>query len=376
MGYKGFVFGEITSQVDLDPDESYTSSLTTELTGTSSGNYYVLVKTDNKNNINEITDLNNTLSSATPVNVDVKLLHLNVPENKLLYNNKGLYYRIEIPDSLIDETLLISLKGDTISGANELFISYDKVPDRSDYDFNSKTPFYGDQEVIVPSLKKGTYYLLVYGNITTGIQQNINVLATIINFQVRSVEANKGGNKGGLTAELYGAKFTKDMKVWLHSQSLSIKADSLIFVDPTKVFITFNLMNAPLGYYDVMAINVKGDTTLLKNGFEVVENSPFGLVTSVKAPGTLRLNTMTTIAIQYANDGNIDLPVPRFKLISENQLPIAFMKKDLNKNQTELEFELRELNGPQHVLRPGAVNSLYIWVAAGETRIIAHFRFE
>jgi hypothetical protein len=289
-----------------------------------------------------------------------------------LLNDKGLYYRIEIPDSLIDETLLVSLTGDTISGANELFISYDTVPDRSDYDFTSRKPFYGNQEVMVPSLKKGTYYLLVYGNVSSGNQQDISILAQIIHFQIRSIEANKGGNKGTLTAEMYGAKFTNNMQVKLHSSSCEILAETMIFMDATRVFVTFNLMDAPLDVYDVVAINDKNDTTILKNGFEVVENSPFGLVTSVKAPGRMRV---ATIAIQFANSGNIDLPVPKFKLISEDLLPIAFLKKDLNKGQIELEFELREVNGPQHVLRPGAINSLYIWVWANRT-LTAHFRFE
>ena len=370
------LFGEKPVQIDLDPNEEVTFSMTADVTGTSVGTYHVLVRTDNKNNINEVNNFNNTLSSTSTIKVEVPLLTINETVERTIPNNKGIYFRIEVPDSLVDETLLVSLQGDTIAGNNELFISFDRVPDRSDFDFNSRIPFYGNQELIVPSLQKGTYYLLVYGTLTAGTLQDISVLASIINFQVRKLDANKGGNKGKVTTEMYGAKFTSDLAVILRNPMHVIERDTLIFVDPTKAFVSFNLAGAPLGFYDVIAINSKGDSTVFVNGFEVVESSPFGLVTSVKAPGRVRINTSTTISIQYANDGNIDIPVPGFKLISEDKLPIAFTRKDLEKGQTELEFELRELNGPQHILRPGAVNTLYIWVNAGSETLTARFRFE
>jgi parallel beta-helix repeat protein len=357
-------FGENFEKINLAAGSDTTVTISSELTGAADGDYYVIVRTDNKNNINEINDYNNTLSSVSQVVVETPLLQLNVNEENILKNSKGLYYRIEIPDSLVDETLLVTLKGDTISGVNDLYISYDRLPDRSDYDFNSKVASYGNQEVIIPTLKKGNYYLLVYGNVTPGEQQNITLRAEKINFQIRTVDANKGGNLGTVTTQLYGAKFTSGMKVLLVNPEYSVTAESLIFIDATKVFVSFGLRNAPLGFYDVMAINSAGDTALLKNGFEAEQNSPFGLVTSVKSPAAMVAGSKATIAVQFANEGNIDLAIPKFKLISINGLPIALMKKDLDKNQKVVEFELHEVNGPQNVLRPGAVNSLYIWVYA------------
>jgi hypothetical protein len=81
-----------------------------------------------------------------------------------------------------------------------------------------------------------------------------------------------------------------------------------------------------------LAVSEKGDTAVLPNGFKVAELSPFGLVTSVKHPSIMRIGTITTIAVQFANDGNIDIPIPTFSLISVDKAPIAFLKKDLNKS--------------------------------------------
>ncbi|RPH33061.1 MAG: hypothetical protein EHM93_06485 [Bacteroidales bacterium] len=368
-------FGELQSNIDLTPGNERTFSLTTELTGTSVGGYYVLVRTDNKNNIYEVNDQNNTLPSTDTLDVEVPLLPLYTHVSRNLVNDLGIYYKLEIPDSLVDETLMITIKGDSIFGDNYLYLSYDKVPDRSDFEFASRKPFSGNQELIVPSLKKGTYYLLVYGSKTNGTVQNISLYAGIINFQIRSIQANEGGNSGQITVDLYGAKFTNDMVVKLQSASTSIIADTLIYVDPTKVFVTFNLQNVPLGLYDVMATNTKGETATLKDGFTVVETSPFGLVTSVKAPRAMLLGTIETIAVQYANDGNVDLPIPKFKFISEDGAPISFLRKDLGQRKTELELEFHEINGPQHILRPGAVNTIYIWVLAHQTGVI-HFRLK
>jgi hypothetical protein len=113
-----------------------------------------------------------------------------------------------------------------------------------------------------------------------------------------------------------------------------------------------------------MAIDIKGDTALLKDGIEVEEGSPLGLVTSVKSPGSMMLGSKSTITVQFANEGNNDINIPHFTLISLNGLSIALTKKELDKKLTVLGFELHEVNGPQHIIRPGAVNSLYIWVHA------------
>jgi hypothetical protein len=367
--------GELPSYIKLEPDEQKTFSLTTELTGTSVGDYYVIVRTDNKNNIYEVNDLNNTLSTSSTVNVEVALLPLFVLNKKQMVNNKGLYYRIEVPDSLIDQSLLISLKGDSINGANDLFIKFGDVPDRSNFDLTSVKPFNGNQELIISGLKKGTYYLLVYGATESGNQQDISLYAGTINFQVRSLETNEGGNAGTVTVEMDGAKFTSDMKVALQNANNTIVADTLIFVDATKVFVTFNLMDAPLGFCDVVASKLNGDVAILKNGFKIVTKSPFGLVTSVKYPIQMQYWKIGSVAIQFANDGNIDIPLPKFTLYSLDYLPIAFLSKDLNKGQTELKLEFRELNGPQYVLRPGAINTIYIYVLSNRGGL-RRFKFE
>jgi hypothetical protein len=370
------LLGEKTSYIKLQPNKDTTFSLTTELTGTTVGDYYVLVRTDNKNNISEVNDLNNTLSTTSKVNVEVPLLTLNVFARTTLVNSKGLYYRIEIPDSLKGETLLVKLKGDSIAGSNELYISYNKVPDRSIYDFASGRPFYGNQEVIVPSLNKGTYYLLVYGAAgNSKLNQSISVYAEIIHFQIRSVQVNEGGNKGAVTVEIDGARFSDKTKFKLQSNDTIISGDSLIYIDATKVFVTFNLMDKKLGYYDVIAINEKGDTARLKNGFKVVEYSPFNLVTSVKHPSLIRIFTVGIITLQFANQGNIDLPVPKFILKSLDDADIAFLRKEIDNNYRALELLLRETNGPQTILRPGATGSIYIWVRPNQKGIV-HFMFE
>jgi parallel beta-helix repeat protein len=368
-------FGEKAFKINLDVNKDTTLSITTELTSAAVGKYYVIVRADNKNNIFETNDYNNTLSSSSQVAVETPVLKLNITESAVLKNSKGLFYRIEIPDSLVDETLLVTLKGDTISGSNELFISYDKLPNRSDYEFNSRVASYGNQEVIVPELKKGNYYLLIYGNVSVGQEQNVAIRAEKINFQIRTADASKGGNLGTLTTLLYGAKFSPQMKVMLRSTNYLITGEKLIYIDPTRVFVTFNLFKSPLGTYDILAIGTKGDTAILKKGFEVEEGTPLGLVTSVKSPGAMRIGTKTTVAVQFANEGNNDIPIPKFKLISLNKLPVALMKKDLEKNQTTVEFELHEVNGPQHIIRPGAVNSLYIWVWATSGGL-TEFKFE
>ena len=355
----------IDGYINLPVQGTADHTITKEITGVSLKDYYILVHTDIVNNIAESNDSNNISHSANKLVVSIPQLVLNVPAARVLNDNKEAYYRIEIPDGFAGESMLVTLKGDSVNGANELYIRYGEVPTRVEYDQSHSLAYEGNQEVIVPVLKGGTYYLMIYGNTSNGSQQQITSLATILPFEIRTVNANKGGNSGRVTVLIRGSKFADVTKIRLLKNQLAVDADSIKIIDPTKLFATFNLLNSDLGVYDVLAENEKLETATLVNGFEILPASAAGLQTSLITPPSTRPSNIVGLVVQFTNAGNTDIINPQIILTSLGGSPLAKNVSELNNSMvTELILTLHEVNGPVGILRPGASGSITVYTKA------------
>ncbi len=358
------LIGLLDCEVNLAPLASENRTLTTNLTGVALDDYYAIVRTDILNNIYESDDVNNTTASTNTMSVSVKELPLDILTPDTLANETDLYYRIEIPDSLTNESLLITLKGDSINGANELYLRYGDIATRVNYDYSHQTPYYGNQEIIVPELQAGTYYLLVYGLTTAGTSQDITLLAEKLNFEIRRVRANEGGNTGFVTLEIQGAKFDSLTDMRLLGQGNNLLAESVFYVDPTTVYATFDLRGVTTGLYDVVAQKPDGETAMLTDGFTVVEGGSSSIATNIIHPAATRPDRTEFIRIEYTNNGNIDIRDPIVALQSLAGASASFTVDGLEDNLTQLDLTLTELNGPPDILRPGASGSIVIYVKA------------
>jgi len=384
------LFGTLNSNINIAPQSQVTRSLTANLTGVSVDSYYVIVQTDILNNILESNDTNNTLASTATMDVNVQELQLNVLTANTLHDNVELFYRLEVPDTLEDETIIVMLKGDSVNGANEFYARYGEMPTRVTYDFSHSQPFQGNQEVVIPTAKVGTYYFLVYGSVNPGASQNVTLFATTLDFEVRSVHVNQGGNTGSVTVRIEGSKFEPTMEVRLEGSGLdTIIANSVSYIDPTLIFATFNLSGAPVGFYDLTLEKQDSSTATMMAGFEVVTGSGGGtggggtigntqpgcnpvsgfvitqiLQTNIQHPASTRPNRIIAMTIHYANSGNIDIPVPTRFLVSLEGAPVGYNVPDLGNEKEELFMEFAELNGPQNVLRAGATGTITVYAKA------------
>ena len=328
------------------------------------GDYFVLVQTDILNNISESADSNNIAASLRKLTISVPELELDKLQTRQLHNNQGIYYRIEIPESLVGETMQVSLDSKTTTGNNELFLSFGEVPTRSNHKYTSVEPFKSDQQVIISELQAGTYYLLAYGTVQSAIAQEIDLSATIIPFQIQSIHSNRGGNTGKVTVKLEGAKFEKNMEVLLTGGTDSVVGENLILINSTTVYITFDLATnggIALGRYSVTATKTNGETTELPDGFEVIQGVKQKVTVTIDYPPSTRPNRVVPMTLNFGNTGNVDVPVPTIAVISRGGAPIALKPADLELKLLDISTDLREANGPQNILRPGATGAVTIY---------------
>jgi len=148
--------------ISLVKNATKNNTNTVTVSGVPLGDYYIIVSTDVLNNINEANDTNNIGQSAS-MNIDIPELVLGKTKSDTLFDLKEKMYRIHISDSLRGESMLVKLQGDSANGNNEMYIRKGEVPTRSEFDFGYSDPFQGHQEIIVPELDSGTYYLMVFG---------------------------------------------------------------------------------------------------------------------------------------------------------------------------------------------------------------------
>jgi subtilase family serine protease len=377
------------AHIQLPPQGSEQHSQQIKVTGLSAGQYYALVRTDLADNIFEDNEGNNTQASIQTVSLDVPELKLNIPATNQLAQNESLYYRLEIPDSLAGETLLVSLKSDSLQGANELYIKYGDVPTRTTYDLVYSNAFKPNQEIVIPATVKGSYYILVYGAVNSGQPQPITLLAKKINFEILTIAAKEGGNTGSVTVKISGAKFEQGMQILLQDATLgSTPAHTITYVNSTTLFASFNLAGMPVGLYDVKMKKANKDSTSLPDGFSIVNGPGGGLAggggtgggfyctiknvgvnqlmdVDVQYPEATRTRRVFPMVINFGNSANVDIPVPTRILISVGGDPISFvtdgMVADMINGKTELYIEFKELNAPVDVLRPGATGSITIF---------------
>jgi len=355
------IFGTYNRAVTINPLDEATYMFTADLNNVSVGDYYVIVNTDILNNINESDNANNSSVSTDTVDVSVNELFLNTLTNNTLENNKEIYYKLEIHDTLVNETLHIKLEADSINGSNEFYIRYGDIPSRVTYDYSHDNPFEGNQEVLVPSLQIGTYYILVYGSTTAGTQQAISLFAKILDFEILSMDADKGGNSGSVTVKMRGSKFDTTMTVSLQNGTDTIIASNIYYIDPTTVYPTFDLSGSAIGVYDVVAEKTSGEITTLVDGFEIEAGVPTDLQVNVIQPANSRTNSVVSISIEYSNAGNIDIVSNTIEFTSLVGAPVSLTVAGLADMLTQLQLQLTETNGPPGIIRPGYSGSITIY---------------
>lgn len=353
--------GSVFTTINISPQFEINRSVTFKLPGLTPGDYHAIIRTDVANNIFETDETNNESASLSTLFMDVPELQLKVLLDDTLFNLAEKHYRIIIPDSLTGETMITELKGDSINGVNELYLTRDQISSRIKYDYSHSTPYLANQDIIVPFLDSGSYFLLAYGYNTAAQYQAITLRADIMEFEIRNVFDNKGGNSGMATIMLEGSKFDSLMTVFLDSNGIIIPASSLYFENTTKSFVTFNLAGEPLGLYDVVAVKKSGDTARYEDGFRIIQGEASSLGLYLLHAANSRPGRVSAFTIEFGNLGNVDLVLPVIKVGSLAGAPIALDPSGLSANNTTLIIPLSIPGEPPGILRPGIKGSIMVY---------------
>jgi len=335
------------------------SVLTDDMPGVQQGEYYIIVRTDVKNQVNENNKTNNRVASSRTLDASVAKIELGETESGRIHNHNEKFYRFSTDGG---ESINVDLSCVDTEAINELYVSYNKVPTSTDYDFKFTEAMTSDHTVRVPVSQKGEYYVYVK-NISAaaaGTEYDVNVNA--VDYGVEEIYP-KSGARGKVTIKLSGALLESNMKATLNKGRVKINAEEIYYFDSSTAYATFDLSYASYGVYS-LTVSCNGNAVTLSDCF-TLENTPVGELNVVmNAPSSYQLNSVGSASLRYKNVGNTDIPAPIFVVSADG---VMFKKADA----AEFSYDPMVVygynsEGPAGILPPGA-ESVYNFAFKGTT---------
>lgn len=372
--------GTVSGTVSLQVGESVERTATGIINSVVPGSYYVIIRTNQLNSINESDYQNNAMASASTCRVDFQELAIG---NSAQVDGQG-FFKLAAD---VGESLLFHLEADGTEKGFNLYVAHDRVATVTEYDYASVQPNNPYQEILVPEMEAGTYYILAQQReFVSGVENNFTLgesssevdlmrmtLSTeLLQFGISRMDKPEGGNGGSATSRVMGAKFDSIMDYRLKREDRILPAEAIYFQNSSESLVTFNLNEEALGTYDVVVEKKGGVKSEVKSGYTVVQDSPNKLLTKIIASSSFRSGTTNPVTIEYANDGLSDVVVSELLLVSENGHPIGMTAKDVEKGETELRIPIVDpgTNLPMSVA-PGGKGTFTVYIYAGSTTTVS-----
>ncbi len=346
------LFGKVQHFGDVASGGSYTETLTAALPGLLPGNYYAIVRSDIRNQIPESNENNNITASLNQFAADAERLELGTADTGVLGQGQAAYYRVDVAAG---ETLRVKFDSASTTAANELYIRYGDVPSRSQFDFGFSDVLAADQDILVPTTRSGTYYILAYGASVGGTPANYSIEADVLGFEILDIGTKRGSNLGQTTITISGSKFSTDDVISLVAADGTERTASRVWwKNSTELWATFDLQGLTTGLYDVKVEN-GAQTATLNDAFTVSSGRIGNLTVNVDAPSALRPGQAGVVTVNYANTGETDIVAPLLTLVAENaNLKLPEQTESVG---SSLQFLGINSEGPAGIIAPGASGS-------------------
>lgn len=363
--------GVVTSTIDLPAGNEEVRQVTGKIINITEGNYYLVLRTNSTHSIAESDYDNNVTVAESACSVDFANLTLG---SSVTVNTSG-YYKLPVSNSWSGSTIGLNLKHDAESPAG-LYVSYNTVPSTARYDRASIAIQTTEQELLMPDVQEGNYYILAQDNGVSGLNANefvldsgdsqsggtMNLTAKEVNFGVTSLSIKEGGTDGWLTTEIHGALLDSIMNFRLAQDKNIIPAEVVTFHDQTSSHVTFNLNDAKTGSYNVVSELPNKAWAILYDGFRVIPGQSVNLGVKMDLPAGARSSFYAPFSIAYANGGNTDIVIRELLVVADN----AFLSTTIE--------GLKEKNKELHIVPNfGQDNRGYVTIPPGTQEVINCF---
>lgn len=134
-----------------------------------------------------------------------------------------------------------------------------------------------------------------------------NTYTDFVEFRgIQKVEGTEGGSGTKVTVSVFAGGLSQQSIPKLVSGSLVISGTGIVFPKPGEIQAVFDLVNAPLGMYDVVVSNPGQPDMILPQAYKVAEASLPDVFVQVNGRDRALLNRWSTYNISFGNRGNTD----------------------------------------------------------------------
>lgn len=300
------IAGFYQRNVVLEPGESQTRTMNTRMPGVVPGDYFSIARTNILGAVEETDLTNNTLTSEQTTLVSMNELPVDVLVNSELNYNDIVYYYIAVEP---DKDMILTLTSDKPTGENEVFVAYDRVPDRVNFDYSHANPNAVEQTVLVPSTLDGNYYIRLNTRTNFSTTQNIGLHAQLLPFGIHEVLPSRVG-QGRVTTLITGAGFSPVSEIYLSDQvgNIIVHGEIHDFKNSMQMHVRWYLEEIPQGVYDLNVTNADGDIETLENGITIEEPQEYELAEFSIMPTAIAAGGTAFYSFSYRNMSNVDIP--------------------------------------------------------------------
>ena len=207
------------------------------------------------------------------------------------------------------QPLLVTATPLTGTNSLALYARRGQLPTLSGYDYRVAEPTaQGNYELLIYPTQNITYYLGVFGK-SVDVQGHFRIVAQTVARHLADVSPRSAGNAGDVTLNIRGLGFVDGMQVELRGPA-TLQAVAVNRLSSTTLVARFNLRGASTGTYDLYAIWPGGAEEHLNDLFSVRSGSGASLTASLGVLTAYRLDTISPVAVNYANVGDADMPAP------------------------------------------------------------------
>jgi hypothetical protein len=355
------LFAKVQHTGDVPPGGSYTNTVTAPFPGLVPGDYYVIVRSDILNHLVDSDRSNSLAASLTAISTEIPTLTLGTPSTGNIDLGQSVYYQF---DATNGQTIHIQLNTGAPLADNELYVSYGQMPTLGQFDYAANDPFVSDPDIYIAITNTGTYYVLGYSEYVPA-STPYSMLAEVLPFTVTAIQPSIAGDQGDTTFEVRGAFFDSGTQFTLSNGTNTINAQNFTLSDSSTAYVTFSLLGAQDGTYNLLADsdNTNFFLATLTNCVEVVPGN--GPAVNLAFDGDLYINLfyINSILIDYGNSGDADAEAPLILVNGQNGTEIGTTES--NVGPAPVEILGRSLTGPPNVLREQTSDSIEIYYFGG-----------
>ena len=322
---RDLLLGVDSHEGGLNLREAYPGELPSPslLPGVIPGDYYILTRADVYNDEKEIQeDVAINVTSHGPVSVSMRQLapDSGMERGVLSAADTADYYQIKVEPG---NSVRLRLNGEAGSGHTELYVRFEAVPTRLNYDFRSVASGLEQQLLFTGHLAGGTYYVLAYGDqVSETIPYQIS--AESANVAIQGISPNRHAIAPSATITITGAAFDSETNVEFDvGGRLFLPADVQVVSDST-IIAQIEPTDWPVGDYDVRVIKGAQSDELIA-AFQVVPEGEAKLDVNLIVPGSVRDIGRATGYVEYRNVGNAAMPSPLLQVRASDR---AFITLD------------------------------------------------